>query len=270
MLLSGAEIKARAMLQDTDNGSFREASYDLRIGTIIPIKTREEVKAFNLPFQGMVEVISKEKCNLPVNVAGYAAVKTSLCDRGILALNIGIIDPGYRGPLSSVLINFGKGDVHIQEDDIFLRLAFHEFAAQAGAAPQPNVELKSYIREKIKTIEAHFGETFLNISDALFDSVFQRWIKILLIYLPIGALILALLSLFITLGSTWGGRFTLSKDDVRTNLRTEVVDELRQKYITSLEHRLSALESQSQLPAHPQPLPPKPRQKQSAPKTGTP
>ena len=75
----------------------------------------------------MVEVISIETIKVPQNVAGYASVKTGLSRQGLLALNTGILDPGYEGPLSATVVNFGKSDSLLNHGDTFLRLTFHEY-----------------------------------------------------------------------------------------------------------------------------------------------
>src|SRR5262249_15838303 len=107
-MLSADEIKAKQIVQNAVPTQYRSASYDLRIGKIIPPSGTAN-NEFILSPRGMVEVISKERVKLPSDVSGYAMVKTGLCDEGILAINIGILDPGYEGLISSTLINFGKG-----------------------------------------------------------------------------------------------------------------------------------------------------------------
>src|SRR5262249_38986690 len=88
-------------------GNFRNASYDHRIARILAL-TCEEVEEYILPSQGMAEVLSAKRVALREDVAGYALVRMTLCNQGILAINIRIIDPGYAGLISSTLINFRK------------------------------------------------------------------------------------------------------------------------------------------------------------------
>ena len=61
-----------------------------------------------MPPQGIVQVVSSERVKVPSTITGLATVKTSLCNEGLLALNIGIIDPGYEGAISSFLLNFSS------------------------------------------------------------------------------------------------------------------------------------------------------------------
>jgi deoxycytidine triphosphate deaminase len=54
----------------------------------------------------MVWVLSKEEFRMPANVTGLATLRTTFTKQGILALNVGIIDPLFEGPISTALITF--------------------------------------------------------------------------------------------------------------------------------------------------------------------
>jgi len=142
MMLSGKQIIQKKIIDSPDPKSVREASYDLRARVILakpldPIRSNASAEKdkpsvisreeYELPPQGMVEVISLERVTMPDNVLGYATVKTQLSDQCVLALGIGLIDPGYDSYISSTLVNFGTQPFHLKKGDIFLRLTFHEY-----------------------------------------------------------------------------------------------------------------------------------------------
>src|ERR1700733_1213936 len=124
MLLNKQEIQAGGIILNAASNRYRHASYDLEIGQIIDIDGHV-VDELVLEPQGMVRVISREKVKLPGNISGCAHVKTGLTDQGILATNVGIIDPDYKGYLSSTLINVGRNRFPLRNGDVFLRLVFH-------------------------------------------------------------------------------------------------------------------------------------------------
>lgn len=109
MIQNYEQIKLNGIITDVAEGNYNNGVYDIRIGKIITMKG-DEVTTYSIPPQGMVVVVSKEKIKMPANIVGYAHVRTSLSSKGIMAINIGIIDPGYSGNLSSTLLNFGKED----------------------------------------------------------------------------------------------------------------------------------------------------------------
>ena len=73
-----------------------------------------------------VLVLSKETFALPSTVTGIANLRTTLTKSGLLALNVGIIDPFFNGPISTSLINFSAREVPIEIGMSFFRVVFFE------------------------------------------------------------------------------------------------------------------------------------------------
>ncbi len=266
MLLNSAKIRQKGIVKNAADSSYRNASYDLRIATIVPpASATEERERFALPPQGIVEVISAERVALPTNVMGYAMVKTTLCNSGILAINIGIVDPGYSGLISSTMINLGKEPFELRKGDVFLRLVFHEYEAvpDAKLIDVPDAKYIADAQTKARTL---FAETFLDlpgtirkVSGPVVEEIFAKWRTGLFVWVPTIAFTLALLSFLVNWGSTWSARNALLTKD---SIRTEITTELRNQERRQLEDRLIALEQQiktltaAQAPA-PTPTPPR-------------
>jgi deoxycytidine triphosphate deaminase len=174
-MLTGEQISALGLLSNTNAESFRGASYDVRVGSIIKPDS-EVVSQFKIPPQGIVEVVSKERIKLPNNICGFAAVKTGLSTKGLLALNIGLIDPLYDGPVASFLLNFSKVDILIEEGDVFLRTYFVEMASSTKKAKKVSISDKTYLRDKKKNI-IQFADTFLNVDKFVAEIVKEYALK---------------------------------------------------------------------------------------------
>ena len=241
MLLNGEEIKASGLIDNhiDDNEHFRAASYDIRIGKIINVRGKE-LKEMRLKPQGVVEVISAEKVNLPMDVAGFAMVKTGLCNLGILPLNIGIIDPGYKGPLSATLLNFGKREFRLKPNQVFLRLTFFKCHASANHHPPEAITDEQYIEDK-KDKVMNFSETFLNIKGNVDEVVKQAKNKAIVYASGLGVL-LALFAFLVTIGVNYTSRYVWSKEQ----LKTELLDDVHQKKDAALEQKLKDLEDRIQ------------------------
>jgi dUTPase len=95
-------------------------------------KVTESINELDLEPQGIAVVVSRETLKLPADVCGHALVKTSLCREGVLAMSIGIIDPNWEGPISSILLNFGKKAYRLRKGDPFLRVTFHPLEQESG------------------------------------------------------------------------------------------------------------------------------------------
>ena len=213
MPLSAAEIESSDLIQNRLDEHFGAASYDLSIGTILTApesgatagtsasQVVEITEAFSLAPQGMVRVISQEVVKLPQDILGYALVKNRLSNRGVLAINIGLIDPCYEGPLSSTLINFGSMPFVLEPGTAFLRLTFHRVQPNDRAEPL-KLTHKSYLARTKKEVLATASQKFLNLNQ-LADDVERRFHgsfkKYLFRRIPMAGIVLAAITILIPL-----------------------------------------------------------------------
>ncbi len=90
------------------------ASYDMVIGTIfkggkIINASRPEGRVpINIAPGEVVTMLTLEEIDLPDNIAATAYAMNSQSSEGLLVLNPGHIDPGYKGPLTIVAVNLRK------------------------------------------------------------------------------------------------------------------------------------------------------------------
>lgn len=126
MLLNSDEIRAKGLILRSRPNNYTSASYYLTVGKIITMDG-EIHDHYKIPPRGMVLIVCEEIFNLPNNVLCYATVKNSLSSQGILAINVGIIDPNWKKPTSSSLINFGSQHKLIVKGEKFMRVTFHKF-----------------------------------------------------------------------------------------------------------------------------------------------
>lgn len=222
MQLTEQEIRSRVKIEDAAETSYRSISYDVRVGLVVGYRNKElkEQKDWVIRPQGVVEVISKERITLPPNVAAFAMVRTRLCNEGILPLNIGIVDPLYSGPVSTTLLNFSKVDYPLREDEVFLRLTFHECVSDVKKKDSSLAEVeRNYLQERVKKI-AKFDETFMNLRASIQEEASPLFWK----YLALIGFSLAVLGLLLNLSVAWVGRQLWNNRD---DLRSGLVQELR-------------------------------------------
>ena len=202
MLLSKDDILSKVRIDGAEEKQYRNASYDVTVGSIIT-PTGELTDTYLLPPQGIVRVVSAETISVPEEITGFATVKTSLCDQGVLALNIGVIDPCYSGPVSSALINFGKQPQVIKSTDTFLRLIFFKYHPAAKVTHPEPVGREAYVRKNRQQVLQHFSKTFLDIgntTEEIAKRAFEKYKTGLFVYVPVAAVLLALLTFFLNFG----------------------------------------------------------------------
>lgn len=181
MLLSYSDIQSKGLIVDSIDKKFTDASYGLTIGKIITLddnpslffwrkfasllnKGVDPQNTYRLKQRGMVVVVSKETIKLPNNIMCYTTVKNSLSIKGIMAVNIGIIDPLWNSPVSTILINFGKKAVDISLNESAMRVSFHEFSLPENKSKYCKpIEFThdEYVKLRETEAKANLDETFL-------------------------------------------------------------------------------------------------------------
>jgi dUTPase len=197
MLLNNQDIEGRKLIRGAVPANYQPGGYDVSIAEIVDADGRMVAgQTHKLPPQGIAWAVSAETVTLPDDVLGYATIRTSLCNEGVLALNIGIVDPGWSGPISTAFINFGKDDFILEKGEKFLRLTFHsagatpskrgataDFRDQAARDPNKAAEFREkYIKKVRHRARHHFGDTFLNLGSRLAREQRRAAIKNLPIY----------------------------------------------------------------------------------------
>jgi hypothetical protein len=242
-MLSGDEIEKLQLIENADPRCFRASSYDVRIGEVL--RSDGSVGEFYLlPPQGIAEVISLERINLPSEISGIAIVKTSLCNEGVLLLNMGIVDPGYSGKLSGFLVNFGRTERALKKDDVFLRLIFQRVEWGLSRAERVHVDDSRYLFDKTTNIQAKFGQEFLNIaqiSRAFTKQLFDEYKVKILGFVGAAAAFLALMTFLLNFGNLILVQKFLQPGDAT---RAEVLNSQLQDQNTMVVERIKQLENE--------------------------
>ncbi|HEY1580485.1 MAG TPA: hypothetical protein VGF82_25770 [Terracidiphilus sp.] len=243
-LLSGEEIKSLALIENSaDENLYRASTYDLSIGEIIPAGPASGGSEYNLPPGGTVRVVSKESLKLPNNITGHALLKNELCRKGVLALNIGVIDPGFQGPISSTLINFGRGDFAVKQGDPFLRISFHRCPPSSKADKSAKYDRKDYISRVKDEVAAYMTPTFLNVEATAAKAAktaFGSFKEGLVLWATIVTVLLAALAIFAPWGASLMDKYVVARDQRELQLEQTIEKKVEERY----ENRLKALSDQ--------------------------
>ncbi|WJI47206.1 hypothetical protein NL532_11540 [Mesorhizobium sp. C120A] len=177
MLLTDSEIRAAQLVKYGSDARYNATSYDLGIGEIIDASgQRHSEVGYAVKPQEIVWLISRENIKLPTDITAHASIRTGLCNNGLLALNIGIVDPTWDGPLSTAVVNFSKSEYFLKIEEKFLRLSFLKHNEPELARVSSPSSRKEYIAERIGLAKTKFGTTFLNV-DELSGNVARRIVE---------------------------------------------------------------------------------------------
>lgn len=160
MLLTSKEIEEQNVVIESRSDGKRATTYDATVGSIL-LRGREiKEDEFWLPPRGIVWLISAETFDVPNNATGLATLRTTWTHDGVLALNVGVVDPLWKGPLAATVVNFGNSHFEIKKGDTFLRLMFHSHPAETNHRVEKTMDdYKKEIAIKSKL----YSSTFLDI-----------------------------------------------------------------------------------------------------------
>lgn len=221
MVLTSEEIENLNLVENAQSAGKRATTYDATVGDIINNGKTINDGSYVLPPRGMAWVVSNERFKIPPNVTGLATLRTTWTHKGILALNVGIIDPGWNGPLATALVNFSDTNFEFNKQDAFMRVIFmrHE---QTGAA-KTDVSRLDYLRE-IRSKSSAIPSEFLKISSLatqildqfVGSGIVTSWIAKAGVIIGLIAIPVGFASIFAPIAFTvWGDQVT-QKADLKT------------------------------------------------------
>jgi deoxycytidine triphosphate deaminase len=239
MVLTSQEIAAKNIVSNGRTTGRRDTTYDATIGEIISCGKVIDGPSFPLPSRGVVWVVSNEEFQLPPDATGVASLKTSWAHEGVFALNVGVIDPGWTGPIATALVNFGRDEIIVKKDDAFLRVMF--LSSNPIPTPRPpHYHNRSEYVKSIANKSRAFSNTFLNMAQ-IADEVGKEIFKLpkIAFWLTIAAIVISLLAMSIPIAisvatsDAHDEAVTLDLQNRLKNLedRANKADELRQKQL---------------------------------------
>jgi deoxycytidine triphosphate deaminase len=254
-LLSGEEIKSNGLVDKGDEKFFRASTYDLSVGDIIPAGADIWGDSkYSLPPGGMVRVVSKESLQLPDTITGHVLLKNELCTRGVLAINIGVVDPGFEGPISSTLINFGRETCIVEKSTPFLRVSFHRCPQSPKAKVSAKYDREAYLKRVKQEVLAYSGPTFLSMeamTTKAAEKAFVSFKEGLVLWATLVAVLLALLAIFAPLGASYVDKYVVSREQRELQLEQAVEKKVEERYETRLKALSDQLEQLRQATAEP-------------------
>jgi deoxycytidine triphosphate deaminase len=167
-MITGEKILNDGLIQNGSRDNLKHSTYDLTVGRIFKVgqdpSKEESPSVYFLKPREIVWILSNEEFKMPKNVTGLATLRTTYTKVGVLALNVGIIDPLFTGPISTALINFSDRPRRIDVGEKFFRVAFFEHDDVSMYHPRDeNIHRDEYISNLETTSFTEFSQNFMNI-----------------------------------------------------------------------------------------------------------
>jgi deoxycytidine triphosphate deaminase len=184
---------------EAESGQYQSSSFDLSVGTIVvPGQGKTDQHPMNPG--DIATMLTNEELNMPVDLSARVFPINNLSRKGLLVLNPGHIDPGYKGVISVKLINLTENTEVIHHGMEIFTCIFESLGKEASSYSRPYYppdERATRIRRDAERsapsalVEVQ-GEGFEQIAQDVYDSnEGSEWVR-----LAVAALLAALLGYF--------------------------------------------------------------------------
>ncbi|MDS0898675.1 hypothetical protein [Morganella morganii] len=198
----------------------KSSSVDLTIGEILKKDKNDNIiqgVGTKLKPQESLVIISEEIIHVPPGHVAYVFLKNRLSQKGLLALNTGIIDENYVGPISTVVINFSNVDAVIpsgktKEQKEFFRVVFHKLDSVASSTQIPQAvsnysdqDYDDYKKNKLNDLK-NFPKTFLEpkvLKEQIQDEIYSKVSEFSMVKVGFTIALLGLFFTFLPMVKDW-------------------------------------------------------------------
>ncbi|HHN8971542.1 TPA: hypothetical protein ACP7S0_004133 [Escherichia coli] len=212
--------------------------------------------------QESLVIISNEIINVPSDHVAYVFLKNRLSQKGLLVLNTGIIDAGYVGPISTVIINFSNVDAVIpsgrtKEEKEFFRVVFHKLDSTTisstlqqsqQAVNYSNQDYEAYKNKKINDLK-NLPKTFLEpmfLQKKIQDELYSKLSEFSMVRLGLIIAALGLCFTILPMVRDWIFNWQYDvKDTIITLKENKLKIESLEKDVDKLKEQIHTLELQS-------------------------
>jgi len=153
---------------DYKQENIKGCSYDLRVGTIfkgkniISVLKNKNTEIVELLPSEIITILTLEEVNLPLTICGTVFSMNSNSSSGLLILNPGHIDPGFKGPLSICAINLSNEIKRLNIGEDIITIYFHQLTNETVPYNNKFTDRNDY---EIKM----YKERFSKLSPSFFD-----------------------------------------------------------------------------------------------------
>ena len=163
-------------------------------------------KPYELESQETVYLVSKEELDVPKGYVAYVFLKNRFSQKGFMAFNTGIIDGGFKGPISTLATNLSSKTIELGVEklntDKFFRVVFHKIdfpkdeLEDVQTSPNNRDDYMAYLKADLRSLPKYFldrDKLRKQIDESLNSKVLNISMKNFMI-------IFGFLSLIVTLG----------------------------------------------------------------------
>lgn len=143
-----AAIDRGELVLNAVKSNLQACSYDLRVGTIfkdgliINRDHQNQSGQFIIKPGEIIHLLTEEEVNMPNNIMATVFPRNFDSSEGLLVLNPGHIDPGYKGAITVTAVNLKKTSLALQRGRNILTIVFEEMPNSTTSPYNRNISRK--------------------------------------------------------------------------------------------------------------------------------
>lgn len=112
----------------------------------------------------MVWIRTKEQVNLPNDIVGFWWQTNTLSRKGLMLVNMSMVEPGYCGDLACLFVNFGNQKISISKDTHIAKMVFMDIKESVDS-PYLKSNTRTNYDNVLKEMSINQPSSFLQIGD---------------------------------------------------------------------------------------------------------
>ncbi len=170
-------ISTDGLIENADiENNLRNCAYLLRVGEIIDPETGEfsmtlennigvdSTKVYVIKPNEVVIAMTLEMVKMPPWLSATYSPLDRLAKKGVMLLNPSVVEPGYRGPLSCVMLNFSSVNVTLNQGDPLVKISFQKLTAAPDSLRPLDFSRDEY-RCLLSKQATSYKRTFLDVEN---------------------------------------------------------------------------------------------------------
>lgn len=171
------DLRFDELIEDGDRERIQHCAYMLLPDRVFATTTDSRCNAtqlgpvcYRIEPGALVWIRTKEIVKVPEDLCGIWSQTNHYAQRGLMLINASIVEPGYRGPLTGALVNFGQTARVITPIRPFARIMYASLDGRVEKPLRMNMERAVYDSHLLEILE-DAPATFLNLGSLHKDLV---------------------------------------------------------------------------------------------------
>jgi deoxycytidine triphosphate deaminase len=121
----------------------------------------------------MIWIRTLERVRIPDDLVGFWWQTNGLSRKGLMLVNMSMVEPGYQGDLACLFVNFGRSNVIINPETIIAKMVFQDLRGRL-IHPYRRTFSRGDYDHQLRELALQLPKSFLQVGDLMTDLTAAR------------------------------------------------------------------------------------------------